>query len=131
MLAKEYLEQLWDLDKKVESKMRERDWVVRRADMVGLTDDMELLLRQYDDEVNDYIDSLLRLEIDVIDKIMKLEDYTHQMIIRERYLFGKKWQEISDEQHYELSSLHYKHNKALEEFSKLMMEDECITQGGY
>ena len=121
MGTKEYLEQLLDLDKKIDSKMRERKWIVRRADWYGLTEESELKLRKYDEEVNDYIDELLELEITVSEEIMQLEDYTHQMVLRERYMFGKKWQQIADEQQYELSSLHYIHNKALDEFEKVRL----------
>lgn len=118
MGAKEYLEQVRNMSKRVDSKLRERERMLSRVEGVELTDELELKLRKYDEEVNDYVDELLGLQVKIADEIMQLDKYTHQMVLRERYLHNKKWEEIADEQHYDISYLHKLHRQALGELEK-------------
>lgn len=122
MDVQEYLEQIKDLEKKIDSKLRERRLITRLTKQHEIEEETGMKLRVYDEEVNDYVDELLCLQIKIADEIMQLEDFTHQMVLRERYLHSKKWEQIAEEQHYEVPSLHRLHNKALEKFGEVLKD---------
>lgn len=119
--AKKRLERIRELDKKIESKLKERDRLARYTNGFVLKEDLEMRLRRYDEEVNDYIDELLNLEIDVVEDIEQLDNFNHQMVLRERYIHNKKWEDIEEEQHYDISYLHNLHRKALKEMDEVLM----------
>lgn len=119
MGAKERLERIRDLDRKIDSKLKERERLVRYIDYTGLEEGLVNRLRRYDDEVNDYIDEMLNLEIDVVEEIEQLDNFNHKMVLRERYLHSKTWEEIEEGHHYDVRHLHRLHKQALKEMDKI------------
>ena len=119
MGAKERLERIRDLDRKIDSKLKERERLVRYIDYTGLEEGLVNRLRRYDDEVNDFIDEMLNLEIAVVGEIEQLDNFNLQMVLRERYIHNKKWEEIEEEHHYDVRHLHRLHKQALKEMDKI------------
>ena len=95
MTPKEYLTQIFNLDKKIDDKIRERDAIM--STLLKGTDSTKepiysnlpsspventvIKLMDHNDEVNHQIDDLVNLKIQIAGEINQLEKETHQMEI--------------------------------------------------
>lgn len=123
MTPQEYFMQIYNIHNKVKSKKGERESVlgtIRDMGDVNLRPTGKTVedVLGYNDEVNKYLDELVMLKIQIAGEIMGLDKYTHQMVLRERYVRLKKWEDIAEEQCYDERWLFRLHNDALEEFKK-------------
>ena len=132
MTPKEYFEQVFDLDKEVESKQLERDAI--RATVLGATawednpsfsnqfhsttENMVLKLDDYSNDINQLIDELVDLKMQLGTEIDQLEDRRYRIVLRERYIRCKEWADISIQQNYVKRYLYELHNDALVAFAK-------------
>lgn len=133
MTPKEYFEQVFDLDKKVQSKVNERDAImgtltgatVMQDDVSfsnqfhSTTESAALKLMEYSDQANEYVDKLVDLRIQMSKELDQLEVHNHRMVLRERYLCSKRWEEIAVEQSFDLRWVHRLHGRALKEFEEV------------
>lgn len=136
MTPKEYFDQVFELDRLVESKRSERQAI--RNTILGATnwdeaptfsnqfhsttESAALKLAEHNDRVNEQIDELVDLKIKIAGEVDSLEVHNHKMVLRERYLWGKRWEEIAVEQSYDLSWITRLHGRALNEFQKKFPE---------
>ena len=136
MTPKEYLMQIYKLDKHINSKMSERNAIMNT--LVGATDTSSeftstlnvgrpteqtvLRLMEYNDQTNRYTDKLINLKVQIAEEIMKLEDDRHRMILRERYICCKSFEEIAVNEGYVYRHITRLHGQALEEFEKKFPE---------
>ena len=132
MTPKEYFEQVFDLDKEVESKQLERDAI--RATVLGATawednpsfsnqfhsttENMVLKLDDYSNDINQLIDELVDLKMQLGTEIDQLKDRRYRIVLRERYIRCKEWADISIQQNYVKRYLYELHNDALVAFAK-------------
>ena len=65
----------------------------------------------------DDIDRLVELKAEIHNRIEKLSDPYEKLILTERYLNNKSWEEISNLLHYEERNTQYLHGKALQHFA--------------
>ena len=133
MTAKKYLLQIYNLDKEIDSKQSERDEIMstllkavdtsaeplyNTGTVSDPTGNTVMKLMEYNDRTNERIDRLVDLKIQISGEIAELEERTHRMILRERYIHCKKWEEIAVEQNYDLRYIYKLHGFALNEFEK-------------
>lgn len=130
MTPKEYLMQIYDLNKEINSKLSERQEItstlvkatdtsrenIYTLDVGRPTEDTVIRLMRYNDQVNEYIDELVDLKIQIAEEIMQLDNSNHRMVLRERYIKCKKWEEVAVEQEYDLRWIYRLHGNALKEF---------------
>jgi len=67
--------------------------------------------------INEEIDRLVELKAEIHNRIEKLSDPYEKLILTERYLNNKSWEEISNLLHYEERNTQYLHGKALQHFA--------------
>ena len=132
MTPKEYLMQIYDLNKEINSKLSERQEImstlirstdtskesIHTLDVGRPTEETVMRLMRYNDMANEYTDELVNLKIQIAEEIMTLENDTHRMVLRERYIRCKKWEEIAVDKHIDLRWLYRLHGKALKEFEE-------------
>ena len=61
------------------------------------------------------IDKLEKQKEEIFDIISAVKNPTYKSILHKRYILGKKWEEISNELHYEEQHIHRLKKKAIEE----------------
>lgn len=136
MTPQEYLMQIFHLDKKIDSKLSERDEImstllratdtskeyVRTSNISSPTENAVMLLMQYNDETNKYVDELVVLKVQVAEEIMRLENSNYQMILRERYIHCKKFEQIAVDMNYDYSWVIKLHRRALRKFGEVFPE---------
>ena len=124
--------QIFKLDQRIRSRLSERDSImstlvkatdtsaeqIHTLDIGRPTEDTVIKLMRYNDEVNQETDNLVDLKIQISEEITQLEDDTHRMVLRERYIKCRKWEEIAVDNHIDLRWLYRLHGKALGEFEE-------------
>ena len=130
MTPKDYLMQIYDLNKEINSKLSERQEImstlikstdtskesIRTLDVGRPTEDTVIRLMRYNDQVNEYIDELVDLKIQIAEEIMHLENNNHRMVLRERYIHCKSFEEIAFNEGYVYRHIIRLHGQALEDF---------------
>lgn len=88
-------------------------------------------MMDYNDEANQYTDKLVNLKIQITEEINQLDNEKHIMVLKERYLHCKKFEEIAVEQNYAYRHITRLHGEGLKEFEKLFSEkfedESCPT----
>lgn len=137
MTAKEYLNQAYRIDQRVNSKLHQvaslRDLATRATSTLGtepvsgtrnvhrLEDTIDKII-DLENEINNDIDRLVDLKRDVMETIGKVQDTNCQMLLELRYLSFKSWDEIADEMHFTSRWVHILHSKALAAVDKILKE---------
>ena len=129
MTAKEYLDQAYWLDRKINSKLEQlsslNDMATRSTSVMsdgraGRTHNahaMEDVIAKIVDmkaEVNAEIDRLVDLKAEIMLAIKAVEDPELQILLELRYLCFKDWQEIASEMHCCESNVYKVHSRALQ-----------------
>lgn len=137
MNAKTYLLQIYNLNKKIDSRLEERDEIMstltKAVDTTnepiyntGTTSDPTgntvLKLMQFNDRVNKEVDELVSLKIKIAGEINQLEKDNHRMVLKQRYLHCKKFEEIAVEQKYAYRHITRLHGQALQEFESMFKD---------
>ena len=143
MSAKTYLMQIYNLDKEINSKQSERDEIMstllksvdtsaeplfNTGTVSDPTGNTVMKLMEYNDRTNERIDRLVDLKIQISSEIDQLENGNHRMVLRERYINNKKWEEIAVEQNYAIRYIYKLHGFALNEFEEVFSE-KFIKEG--
>ena len=137
MTAKEYLNQAYRIDQRVNSKLHQvaslRDLATRATSTLGtepvsgtrnvhrLEDTIDKII-DLENEINSDIDRLVDLKRYVMETIGKVQDPNCQMLLELRYLSFKSWDEIADEMHFTSRWVHILHSKALAAVDKILKE---------
>ena len=127
MTAKEYLNQAYRLDQRINSKLEQvmslRDLatkatatmsdmpggsrnVYKMQDIVGKIIDLE-------NEINADIDQLVDLKREMVSAIKAVEDPEYQTLLELRYLCFKTWEQIAVEMNYSIQHIYRLRDKAL------------------
>lgn len=136
MTAKEYLEQVGEIDSIIKRLERERDEL--RADLyrVGSPANMgervqssksgdtffRLIAKidKKDREIQREMVRLVDMKNRIIRQIERLKNEDHRAVLIYRYVMGLHWNEIAEQMHYSIRSCHNKRDEALRAFAKVM-----------
>lgn len=128
MELKEYLSQAFVLDKLIQTKKeqilriraeQENITAVLTPDKVqssGCKDKIGELSSQVIDLENEFAQDVTRflvLKLEIKKLIDKLDNTKHQLIMTERYLNLKRWEDIASDNNYSWRQTHYIHKKSL------------------
>ena len=136
MTPKEYLMQIYNVNKKINSKLSERDEIMKTLirstdtskenihtlDVGRPTEDTVIRLMRYNDEANQYTDELVELKVRIAEEIMKLENENNRIVLRERYIHCKSFEEIAVNEGYVYRHIIRLHGQALEDFERTFPE---------
>ena len=136
MTPQEYLMQIFHLNKKINSKLSERDEImstliratdtsrenIHTLDVGRPTEDTVIRLMDYNDEANQYTDKLVDLKVRIAEEIMHLDSDNHRMVLRERYIHCKKFEQIAVDMNYDYSWVIKLHRQALKKFGEAFPE---------
>ena len=129
MTPKEYLNQAYWLDRRIDSKLEQlsalRDTatkttavmdgeVVSHTRNVHSLQDVIAKIIDMQEEINSDIDALVDLKRDIMRTIREIEDPEAQTVLELRYLCFKRWEEISVIMNYSVRRVYQIHDEALE-----------------
>ena len=132
MTPKEYLNQAYWLDRRIDSKLEQlsalRDTatkttavmdgeVVSHTRNVHSLQDVIAKIMDMEAEINSDIDALVDLKRDIMRTIKAVDSPEHQTLLELRYLCFKRWEEISVIMNYNLRHIYRLHDEALERIS--------------
>ena len=131
MTAKEYLQQARSLDMLINAKQDELYALRLTATSVSSpmlgdkvksgsnNNAMQIVdkIIALQELINSEVDRLVDLKTEIHSRIEKLSDPYERLILTERYLNNKGWEEISRLLHYEERNTLYLHGKALQHFA--------------
>ncbi|MDN6326667.1 MAG: hypothetical protein L0J48_01440 [Alkalibacterium sp.] len=136
MTPKEYFNKLLDLDKEINSKINEQEKI--RATKLGSsvsynepifsnqfhskTEDIALKLTENEERITEMIDEYVDMRERISKEIDQLDDYIYRIVLRERYICDKRWEEIAVEQGYVYRSITRFHGEALQEFERMFKD---------
>ena len=132
MTTKEYLSQIFMLDKRIKIMMAEAKEYKRLANTVpSINFDKELVdesktndapfikwinkLIEKEREIKESVKSLLKLKREILDVIDKVENDNHRIVLKYRYLNSMSWSEISCNAYASEKTVRRWHDKGLEE----------------
>jgi len=128
MTAKEYLEQAYRLDQRIQSKQEQiqslNDLATRcTASMTGMPHNPNRGSSQMADTIGKIIDlqnliaadmeELVDLKADLVATIKAVDSIDHQLILEKRYITGKSWPEIAVDLGYKMRRMYDIHEEAL------------------
>lgn len=139
MNAKEYLSQIYWLNRIINNKLEQKEELEAMAERTtldftkekvigcaGTTSPMEdaaVKLIDLSYEINDDIDELIDLKKEIQETINKVGDYRHKVILEMRYLNNKGWTDIAKTLGYETRYTMKLHKVALNRIDKVLKED--------
>lgn len=140
MTAKEYLRQLWQLDREINIKYQELEHLrasigiraMRQGDVVvsGETSDpvadTVTKIISMEEYINRKIDKLIDLRKKITDQIDGMESRTFRNILTCRYVLMQNWSQISETMGYAVQHCYRIHGRALQEFYRLYLKDERV-----
>lgn len=127
MTAKEFLSQAWQIDRRIERRIEERERLytrltsARAANLSGMprggrsdwTDAVAALIRM-DAQINDEIMELCRLKRSIADAIAAVEDLRFRRLLELRYRNYMGWDAIAREMGYDVRHIYRLHGLALQ-----------------
>ncbi len=138
MKIKEYLGQAYRIDHRINSKLEQisslHDLATKAtstiSDMPGSAtrnihrmEDIIVKIMNLEEEVNKDIDALVDLKMDITHLIKLVDNHEYQIILEQRYLCFKTWEQISVDMGYSIQHTFRLHDKALKEVERIY-EDE-------
>lgn len=132
MTAKEYLRQLWNLDREIEIKYRELEELRAQIGIKAKPDpnenvghsgntsdpvsDIAVRIVQMEHRINRKINRLINLKRKITEQIDGMENRTYRMILTCRYVLMQTWDDVSESVGYSVQNCYIIHGKALQEF---------------
>ncbi|MBR2566166.1 MAG: DUF1492 domain-containing protein [Paenibacillus sp.] len=140
MTAKEYLRQLWQLDREINIKYQELEHLrasigiraMRQGDVVvsGETSDpvadTVTKIISMEEYINRKIDKLIDLRRKITDQIDGMESRTFRNILTCRYVLMQNWEDVAESMGYAVQHCYRIHGRALQEFYRLYLKDERV-----
>lgn len=139
MNAKEYMNQAYRLDQRINSKLEQLESLNALATKSTTSLDgmpkssrkskspmAETVVKIVDlqKEINQDIDRLVDLKREYIKIIKEVENPEHQMILEKRYLCFKTWEQIAVDLGYSIQHIYRKRNEALRKIKLPIKKDE-------
>ncbi len=128
MTAKEYLNQAYRIDQRINSKLEQvaslRDLLTRTSSTLSdmprnpnkgasKTEDIIVKIVDIENEIKEDIDKLLTLKQGIMQTIKSVEPVEYQMLLELRYLCFKTWEEIAVELGYSIQHTYRIRDKAI------------------
>ncbi|WP_437131254.1 hypothetical protein [Peptostreptococcus russellii] len=133
MEAKKYLMQVYEINKNINSLEEELlvldtiakggaiNYKERVQSSKGVnTENIVCKIADTKSIINDLIRDKLELVTEITLKINELEDNTLEVILRDRYLRCKCWEQIAVDLNYSIRHVYKLHGKALKSFDKIL-----------
>ena len=135
MDAREYLNQGYKLDQRINSKLEalsnlndlSTKCTATYSDMPrnpnrgsSRTEDTIVKIIDLEHSINDDIDRLVDLKRDIIKLIGAVKEPELQMLLELRYVCYKTWEQVAVEMYYSIQHIHRLHDKAIAEIDKLL-----------
>ena len=135
--AKEYLQKMRMYDARIESKLLEVQQLkamitkitpTLKADVVSSSGSQDKLgdavakIVDLENEINRDIDIYVDLKREVKAKLERLENPNHYKVLEKRYVQYYTFERIATEMHYSYRNITKLHGRALQAFSKILME---------
>ena len=135
MTVKEFLNQAYRLDQRIQSKIEQLDSLNALATKASstlshmpknpnkATSTMENTICKIIDlqhEINEDIDRLVDLKTEIVATIKSVENKEHQTLLEKRYLCFETWEQIAVDMHYSLRWIHILHGKALNDLGRIL-----------
>lgn len=138
MTAKEYLRQLWCLDKEIEIKYREleelraqigikaqpdpNENVGHSGNVTDPVSDIAVKIVQMEKRINRKIDKLISMKQKITAQIDGMENRNSRMILTCRYVLMQNWDDVADSLGYSVQNCYILHGRALREFQNMYMK---------
>lgn len=129
MNAKEYLKQYRRLDSHIRSKKEQIDKILLTVDSlaqsksVGDSKEIEeasTKVAEFGKVLASEIKKLVVLQNEISSKIEIIQNDNYRLVLSLRYLNFKTWEQIAEEMEYSYQWVHRLHERALQEFEKLI-----------
>ena len=137
MTAKEYLNQAYWLDKRIDSKLEQlsalkdmatkttsvmSDDVVSHTRNVHSMQDVIAKIIDMQAEINADIDHLVDLKREIMQVIKAVQNPEHQTLLELRYLCFRSWEYVAEELGYNVRHVYRLHDEAVEQ---IMIPETC------
>ena len=135
MTVKEFLNQAYRLDQRIQSKIEQLDSLNALATKASstlshmpknpnkATSTMENTICKIIDlqhEINEDIDRLVDLKTEIVAAIKSVENREYQTLLEKRYLCFETWEQIAVDMHYSLRWIHILHGKAFNDLGRIL-----------
>ena len=137
MKIKEYLMQAY-IDQRINSKLEQIAALHDLATKATVTysdmpkspnrsgskiEDAIIKIMDLEDEINRDIDKLVDLKTDITHLIKNLDSHEHQIILEQRYLYFKPWEQIAVDMGYSIQHTFRLHDAALTELERFYKDE--------
>lgn len=138
MKIKEYLMQAYRIDQRINSKLEQIAALHDLATKATVTysdmpkspnrsgakiEDAIIKIMDLEDEINRDIDKLVDLKTDITHLIKNLDSHEHQIILEQRYLCFKPWEQIAVDMGYSIQHTFRLHDAALTELERFYKDE--------
>ena len=135
--AKDYLRQLWWIDREINLKYRQLEELKARAEscaspkLTGMPkgngqketlSDLVIKIADLENYINKRTDGLIDLKAQIIKQIDAMKSQTDREILTRRYVLHEKWEDMAGELSYDVSYLLRLHKQALRNFESAYPE---------
>lgn len=137
MTAKEYLRQLWCLDRRIDIKCKELEKLRAEVGIRQMPDNQDrvtgsgcpqdhvadtvIRITQMEECLDKLIDRYVDLKKKIIEQIDGMENQTYQDILTCRYILMYTWEDVAKTMKYEVRHCTRLHGRALQAFAKQYM----------
>ena len=138
MKIKEYLMQAYRIDQRINSKLEQIASLHDLATKATVTysdmprnpnkgkskmEDAIIKIMELEDEINHDIDRLVDLKTDITHLIKNLDSHEYQIILEQRYLCFKSWEQIAVDMGYSIQHTFRLHDAALTELERFYKDE--------
>ena len=138
MKIKDYLNQAHRLDQRINSKLEQIASLHDLATKATVTysdmpsnpnkgksriEECIMKIMELEEEINRDIDRLVDLKTDITHLIKKLDSHEYQILLEQRYLCFKSWEQISVDLGYSIQHTFRLHDEALKELSRFYKDE--------
>ena len=138
MKIKEYLMQAYRIDQRINSKLEQIAALHDLATKAAVTysdmpkssnrseskiEDAIIKIIDLEDEINKDIDRLVDLKTDITHLIKKLDSHEYQIILEQRYLCFKSWEQIAVDMGYSIQHTFRLHDAALTDLERFYKDE--------
>ena len=143
MNAKEYLNQAYRLEQRVQSKLEQiealrslashmtagidTEPVVHTRNNTSMQDTVIRIL-EVEQELNREIDELVDTKAEIKRTIDRIPDVTMRLVLEKRNLCFEKWEQIAVDMYYSLRSVQEKHREAVRLVQEILDDREGVQQ---
>ena len=137
MTAKEYLRQLWCLDRKINIKIMELEKLKAERGIRQMPDnqdrvtgsgvpsdpvaDSAIRIMELEKCIDKQVDRYINLKQKIMDQIDGMENDTYQCILTCRYILMQNWEDVAKTMKYDVRHCTRLHGRALQAFAKQYM----------